>query len=308
MKKRAPFLALIPVFICVGIVYYTTSKNRKPQDTGSFATVTDQIGREVKIPKKPERIVSLMPNNTEILFAIGAGPNVVGVSKNCDYPAEAKALPNVAEFKLNGVNLELIVAQKPDLVLASGMWMRPSIDALEQLGIPVLGIDPKSLNDVAVAIDLIGTATGHTEEATTLSTKFRSALDSRRNKPNPTPPSAVYVVSTEQSLMLAGSKTYIGELIELAGGKHVFPELTQEYPKVSDEDVLKRGIDVVFCPNHGGEEVSKQIKQRTGWGRLSAITNNRVHAVNADLISRPGPRLLEGLAELESKLGGRTSR
>ena len=306
MKKFAIPLAMFPVLVCAGILLYL-SASRNNTHGKTFTVVTDQIGREVRIPKKPDRIVSLMPNNTEILFAIGAGPQVVGVSKNCNYPAEAQALPHVAEFTLNGANLELIVASKPDLVVASGEWMRPTIDALEQLGIPVVAVDPKTLDEVAKAIGLIGQATGHTEEAVVLSTKFRNDLAERQARIDRTPStlSVVYVVSTEQSVMVAGSKSFIGELIVLAGGKPVFPELAQEYPKVSDEDLLKRGVDVIFCPDHGGEAVSTQVKGRTGWGNIAAVRNNRVFTVSADLVSRPGPRLVEGLAEMERLLNAK---
>ncbi len=306
MKKLALPLALIPVFLCVGIVLFVSLK-RPSRDREAFCVVTDQIGREVRIPKKPERIISLMPNNTEILFAIGAGPQVVGVSKNCNYPPEAKKLPIVAEFQLNGVNLELIVAQKPDLVVASGTWMRPTIDALEQLGIPVIAIDPQSLDQVASAMELIGEATGRVEAAKTLGLNFRNEIAKRRARIEQTPSNVavMYVLAAEQSIMIVGGKTFLGEMILLAGGKPVFPELSQNYPKVSDEDLLKRGVDVIFCPDHGGDAVTTQLKQRTGWGNLAAIKNNRIYTVSDDLVTRPGPRLLEGLAEMERLLKSR---
>lgn len=306
MKKFAIPLAMFPVLVCAGILLYL-SASRNNTHGKTFTVVTDQIGREVRIPKKPDRIVSLMPNNTEILFAIGAGPQVVGVSKNCNYPAEAQALPHVAEFTLNGANLELIVASKPDLVVASGEWMRPTIDALEQLGIPVVAVDPKTLDEVAKAIDLIGQATGHTEEAVVLSTKFRNDLAERQARIDRTPStlSVVYVLAADQTVMLAGRGTFIGEIITLAGGKHVFPELKQDYPRISDEELLKRGVDVILCPDHAGEDVTTQLKKRTGWGNLAAIKNNRIYIVADDLMTRPGPRLIEGLAEIERHLNAK---
>ncbi|MDP3046464.1 MAG: ABC transporter substrate-binding protein [Chloroflexota bacterium] len=262
-------------------------------------TIVDDLGRSVIIAKLPQRIVSLSPSNTEILFAIGAGDQVVGVTQFCNYPAEAKTKPQIGGFSAATISVEKIVELKPDLVLSAGAIQKPVIEALERAQIPVFAVDPATIEGVYGRIESLGRLTGHLAEANRVTARMNervAAVKARvKNVPQAERPKVFYEVWNEP-LMTAGPGTLIGQMIDVAGGVNILAEITQQYVQVSAEEVIKRNPDVIMGPDvHGSELHLEKIQARAGWGVVKAVQQGRIALVVDDLVSRHTPRLVDGL-------------
>ena len=269
-------------------------------------TLTDDLGREVTVPARPQRLVSLAPSNTEILFAIGAGDQVVGVTEYDNYPPEAQTREKVGGFSAKTISIEKIVALKPDLVFSAGSIQQPVIEALEQAGIPVFALDPQGLEGVYANIEAAGRLTGHQAEAAKLIADMKARVAAVTEKTQALPedqrPTVFYEVWHEP-LMTAGPKTFIGELIALAGGRHLFADVEEDWPQVSSEEVVKRNPDVILGPDsHGDELTPEKIAARPGWKTIRAVQEGRIYLINGDIVSRPGPRLVDALEQIARAL------
>ncbi len=300
MRRIVPFLLLLTLGC------HPSGCTHTPPPSGP--AFTDDLGRSVVIPKTPTRIVSLSPAATEILFAIGAGPNVVAGTEYDTYPEEAKKLPRIGGFTPQSINVEAILAHKPDLVVADRQ--KDIVAALEKFGIPVVALDPKGTDDVWNNIELLGRVTGCETKATEVADIGRTAWLKRKlyhafgGARRDDPPQVLFVLADEP-LITCGKGTFIDEIITTAGGSNVFADVKESWPKVSDEQVLARGADVIICVEHaggGGSVVPGRLKTRPGWDKLKAVQTGKVYAVDADLITRPGPRLVDGLEAVEKLL------
>jgi iron complex transport system substrate-binding protein len=269
-------------------------------------TVTDALGRSVTIDAQPERIVSLAPSNTEILFEIGADEQVVGVTEFCDYPTEATQREQVGGFSAKTISVEKIVALKPDLVLSADESQQPVIDALAQLQIPVVAFKATSFEDVYANITLIGQITGQeagaNETVTYMQQRVAAVTDKIAAVPQSERPSVFWEV-WDEPLMTAGPKTFIGQMIDLAGGENLFTDVTEEYPQISAEAVAQRNPDIILGPDdHADKLTTEEISQRPGWATTGAVQENRIAIIDGDIVSRPGPRLAEGLEQVAAAL------
>lgn len=274
----------------------------KGKQEGHFqVTVVDHLGRQVRLDEKPERIISLAPSNTEMLFALGLGDQVVGVTEYCNYPPEALEKPKAGSFA--EPNIEQVVALQPDLVVAVRL-QEEEFARLDELGIPVLVLNPSSVEEVYGSIELLGRATGTEERAGLLVAELKERINAVEQKVSQVPPEKkirVYYEVYADPLMTVGSSTVIHELIEAAGGVNIFSDIeTTPYPKISAEAVIDRDPEVIVFPDyHGTEEVlASEIVNRPGWGAISAIKEKRVFGIDPDKISRPGPRIAEAVEEL----------
>jgi iron complex transport system substrate-binding protein len=297
MKKFVTSLVcLVFVWAVFGCQMVNLSQKKTPVDAGDVRyplTLTDQAGNQVTIPKLPERIVSLIPSNTEILFAIGAGSKVVGVTNNDNYPEEVKKLPKVGDITIDA---EKVVALKPDVVFASPLNGNETIDKLKQLGLTVFLLDASSLKGVYRSIDLAGQVTNMLRqsdqligdmEAKKLSI-FRQVTQAKQN----TPTVKVWVES-DPSLFTAGNGTLVHELVTIAGGDNVAKKQSG-WPQISSEQVVKWNPDIIISM-YGDTSV---IEKRAGWQTIHAIQQKRVTTINPDIISRPGPRVVDAIQEL----------
>ena len=270
----------------------------------------------------PERIVSLSPSNTEILFAVGAGENVVGVTDYCNYPAELEARIETDEIARVGgywdPSVETIVSLKPDLVLVSTSQCTVKTNncktncsrrcelttkvsnRLESLGVNVLTLFPHSIDDVLGNILLVGNATGNSAEATDFveTLKQRINMVVTKSKAVPHKPK-VYFEVWNNPYITVNSRTWIGNLIRLAGGTNVFGETVSEWPIIRSEDVIQQNPDIMVFPVIPGVarfwESFEAVKNRPGWNKISAVMTGSLYEVSRDCISRPGPRLVESL-------------
>lgn len=268
-------------------------------------TFTDGLGREVTLNGFPQRIVSLAPSNTEILFAIGAGDQVVGRDELSDFPEEAKAVTDIGST-FDALNTELIVSLNPDLVLAAEINTPEQVKQLEDLGLTVYYLkNPTTLEEMYANLDLIAQMTGHEVEAATLieSLKARVAAVDEKIAPLSSRFSVFYELdATDPSKpFTAGKGTFITQLIERAGGYNIAGDL-EGYPQLSLEQVVAADPAFIILGNARYGITPESIAQRPGWENLRAVKNGQIFPFNDDLVSRPGPRLVDALEELAKLL------
>jgi iron complex transport system substrate-binding protein len=260
-------------------------------------TFVDDLGRKIYLAKPPSRIVSLAPSVTEILFAIGLDQEIVGVTPFCDYPPEARAKPKVGYAN---PNLESIVALHPDLILAPREFMRADImDRLEQFKIPIFILEAKTIEDIPSHIQTIGRVLDRSPTADRVAMELRQRIAETKRKVSALPRPRLLYVLNSQPLITVGPGSFIHRLIELAGGTNVAARARSAYPRLSMEEVLKEDPEVIIFPAGSAEglpESEQQLWQR--WTTLSAVKQGRFHRVPADLLNRPGPRIVQGLEAL----------
>ena len=267
--------------------------------TSSAIEVTDQLGRTVKLDIIPQRIISLAPGNTEILFALGLADKLVAVTDYCDYPPEAKEKPSIGGFSTP--NIEEVVAHSPDLILATSIHEKRIIPQLEGREMTVFALNPETLDGVLAAITLVGRVAGKEEEAAKLVAEMQNRIKAVTEKTDSLPleqkPRVFYAV-WHDPLMTAGSETRIHELIVKAGGKNIAQDFTGDYPTMSLEAVILANPQVIIAGSGHGTGESLPFQFALNEPRLeevSARQNGRVHEIDADLTSRPGPRIVDAL-------------
>ncbi|MEI7772640.1 MAG: cobalamin-binding protein [Chloroflexales bacterium] len=269
-------------------------------------TITDALGRQVAVPATAKRVISLAPSVTETLFAIGAGPQVVGDTKYCNYPPEADALPEIGGFSAKTISIESIVALKPDLVIGGSVAQASVAEALEKAGIPTLIFEPKTFEEVYSHIEQLGYLTGRTDAAAAVVKQMRDRVAAVQQRVAGIPagqrPSVFYEVFDEP-LMTAGPGTFIGQMLGLAGATSIFADATEDYPQVSAEAIVSRDPAVIVGPStHGDKLTPALVAARPGWDKIRAVRDGKVYLLDGDMVSRPGPRLANALEALANAL------
>lgn len=269
-------------------------------------TLVDDHGYVLNLTSYPKKIVSLAPSNTEILFAVGAGDKVVAVTDYCNYPYNFTAWIEAGNMSSVGgywsPSIESIVSLDSDLIIASS-GSAAAVDNLRNMGLNVLMLDPKSINDVLQDIILVGRATGQDVEAGMLVGTMRLRMDRVISKvSDATFRPKVYFEIWFDPLMSAGPDTWISELISFAGGQNIFENATSDWPIVSSEAVIQQNPDIIIFPHmHGAFRFwgsFDDVRARTGWGVISAVQDDQMYVVNSDIIARAGPRLADALEVL----------
>ncbi|OFV67654.1 MAG: iron ABC transporter substrate-binding protein [Candidatus Syntrophoarchaeum caldarius] len=266
-----------------------------------WMVVTDELNREVVIPQKPQRIVSLAPSTTEILFAIGAGDRVVGVDDYSNYPPEATHLVKVGSYAT--INIEQVVDLKPDLVVAAYGNGIEVIDALSNLGIPVVGLNPGGLDEILDSINLLGKITGCEENATRLTDEMRARIVAVESMAATKDKPSVFYVIWHDPLWTAGNGTFEDEMISIAGGKNIASDL-DSYSIISLEKVIDSDPDVIITTSGGGMGVAgsnlsyEYITTNPRFAGISAVKEGKVYVIDADIATRPGPRIVDALEEI----------
>jgi cobalamin transport system substrate-binding protein len=263
----------------------------------SARQVTDQTGRSVEIPERPERLVSLAPSITETLFALGLGDKVVGDTDYCEYPPEARLKPHIGPI-LNP-NLERIVAIKPDLVLGSREANRIETAAqLERLGIPVYGVTAQTVDETLSSIEDLGRVLNCEAEARRLVRELRERIESVERRIANRPKPKVLFVVWYRPLTTAGPRSFVADVVRRAGGVSISEDLSGEWPRMSLEEALRRDPDVILFPH--AESFAPSVEDLTtlpGWKDLRAVKDHRLYFVS-DSIIRPSPRLVDALEEV----------
>ena len=304
MEKNTKYILVILAIVVLAVVVYAYIVYRGEPDEFQGGDLVDDLGYSLTLTSPPERIVSLAPSNTEILFAVGAGDKVVGVTDFCNYPydfaawIEAGNMTSIGNYY--GPSVEPIVALDPDLVLATTGSLEAA-ENLRDLGYNVLVVEPKNLSFVLRDILLVGRATNNYNEAVALESEIRQRIDAVANQAaDATSTPKVYHEVWNEPLMSAGPGTFIDEIITLAGGENIFNDATTSWPTVSSEAVIEKNPDIMVFPDmymgrQNFYETIETVKDRPGWGIISAVQNDKIYEINADIISRSGPRLADAL-------------
>jgi iron complex transport system substrate-binding protein len=311
-------IAIVAILLAATAVYYYNNNSKNNDDNNitptpsatatpeepeepdeSFPiTIMDDSGVKITITEAPQRIISLAPSSTEILFAVGAGDQVVGVTDFCDYPYNFADW--IAEGKMSTIGnywqpaIEPIIALEPDLILASGGGASDEVaDKLRGLGYNVIMLDPATLSDVLYNIDIIGKATGHANKATDLLTSLQARIDVITSKVTGiSDKPKVYIEIWDDPLMASAKGSYIDDILTIVGGINIFADATTSYPIVSSDVVISKNPDIILTE-------SGNVADRAGWSNINAVINNKVYDRGSDATYiRPGPRLVDALEEL----------
>ncbi|MGE5618664.1 MAG: helical backbone metal receptor [Sphingomonadaceae bacterium] len=276
--------------------------NPAPSTPSAFPlTLTDDAGRQVSLPKEPQRIISLSASNTEILFALGLGDRVVGVDEYSDYPPPATEKPRVGSFVRP--DMEKVIALEPDLILGTEMHLKGVLPELEKRGLTVLIVNPKGVKGVLDGIKLTGSATGRQAEAETLADELADRIATVESRWQGAEPVRVFFELSPE-LHTAGPNSFMDEMIRLAGGVNVAGGAGKEWPQMDQEALLLADPEVILLADHGSEggQSPETVAARPGWQQMSAVKTGRIYPIDPDLTNRPGPRVAEGLELMVSKL------
>lgn len=269
--------------------------------------LVDHLDREISLEGPAERIISLSPGATETLFAVGAGDKLVGRDTFSDYPEEALEIADIGGG-FGELDIETIVSLDPDLVLASELTPPEQIQSLEDLGISVFMLsNPVELESVLVRLEVVGQLTGNTENADQLIASLQERIDNIvemtagvEEKPlvfyeiDGTDPNAVWT---------SGPGSFVGNLIEMAGGRNLGEDLDGPWVQLNIEELIKRDPDLILLGDYTwGGVTPDDVAARAGWEALSAVQEERVYPFDDNLVSRPGPRMVDGLEAMAELL------
>ena len=261
-------------------------------------TLTDDEGTSITIPRAPERIVSLTPGSTEILFALGIGDRVQATDSASDYPAAAVELSDVAAF--GTVDAEKIVGLKADLIIAGGNGYTPPDDVarLRSLGIPVLVVYAATVAGVSADVELIGKAAGRAREGTELATTIRADIAALTAAAGSlSRPQTFYEVDATREIYGPADHSFLAEMIELAGATPVTSGSPNNF-EIPLERLIAADPEVIILGDAAFGTTADAVAKRPGWGVISAVRTGAVRVADDKLITRPGPRLAQGLRSL----------
>lgn len=243
----------------------------------------DSRGKAVKVVYPPRRIVSIIPSTTELLYCVGAGEQVAGVTTYCDWPPEAKSKPKIGDIV---VDYERLATLKPDVIVTSWTTTRKVASELEAKGYPVFSVEPLNFEEIAASLRKLGEMTGHAAEGEKAASSLEARVKAVTAQPGPT----VYIEHSPEPLGTTGPDTYMGDAVRRAGGRNVF---TGGWHLVDWEAVMARDPDVILIAH----DRKYGYEQRAGWANLKAVKNKRVYFVAKEHYMYPTPRLADGLEE-----------
>ncbi|MBW4827208.1 MAG: cobalamin-binding protein [Clostridiaceae bacterium] len=259
--------------------------------------IEDQFKNKVTIEKEPQRIVSLAPSHTEILFSLGLRDKIVGVTSFCDYPEEAKGKDKIGDFE--GINIEKVIELEPDLVVQYGKGDKEINNKIKEAGIPIVSYEPESVDGVIDTINEIGKITGKEEKAKKITDDMKAKKDEIVDKVKDEKSVKVFYEIWHEPLTAAGPGSFMDELIKLSGGENIAKDAEGEYPNFDQEQLIERNPDV-YLAAEDPEKTVESIKTRPGYETINAVKNDKVYLLEPNIVSRPGPRIVEAL-ELVAK-------
>lgn len=293
MRFCVKFFVLL--FVCIFLL--TACKNVATQkDETKMRDIADDLGRKIKIPEKIERAVSLAPNLTENIFAVGAGDKLVGVTTFCNYPEAANKIAKVGDT-INP-NLETIIALKPQVVFVStASQIENFTKTLESQNIAVFVTNPKDLNGVLANLRQLGDIFGTTEQTSILLNELQEKILAVDEQTRGKQKVKVFVQISKEPLFTIGKESFLTEIIERAGGISVTKDVATAYPKISKETALAFNPEAIIL-----SESPDNLEPNDVFKNSNAVKNKKVFKINADLLSRPSPRIVDGLEQLVNYL------
>ena len=259
----------------------------------AFTNCTKKDAQNPNVKAKqsiPQRIVSLSPASTEILFAVGAENQIVAVSDFSDYPPQAQNLPKVGGFDGKTLSLEKILSFNPDFVYLTNVMHNHLIPHFESLNIDYYLSDANSFEQVKNEILQIAKITGHTSTGENLVKKFDSAINKINSQNQLLQKPTVYWEVWNSPFMSVGNSSFINDLIKTAGGINIFQEIAQAYPTVSEETIVAKNPQIIIIPQNSGITVDS-VKNRKGWSQIDAVKNDKIFIVDDNLLTRSGARI-----------------
>jgi iron complex transport system substrate-binding protein len=289
-------LALIYIFACLCLFNGCTGANRQAKIDAPAREITDDLGRRLKIPEKVERAVSLAPNLTEIVFSVGAGDRLIGVTSFCNYPDEALKIQKIGDTMTP--NIENIIALKPQIVFVStASQIETFTKTLDEQGIVYFVTNPQNLDGIYKSINQIGEVFGKTEKAREVVESLQKRVAEVEAKTEKSPRVKTFVQIDKEALYTIGKESFITDLIRRAGGVSVTADLTSAYPKLSKENAFVLNPEAVILsesPDNGAPN--------DAFKNSPAVKNGKVFKINADIISRPAPRIVDALEQIARAL------
>lgn len=291
MWKRSLVFALLVV-----LAGFAGCLEQQEHGNGGY-TLTDDYGRNVTFPEPPQRVISIAPSTTEIIYFLGAGDRVVALDNNSNYPPGLDK-PRVYGYKW--MNIEKIISLKPDVIFAADI-NKADIPVLEEKGLRVFVLAAQSVEEVFNDVELAGKALGIKETGK----EKRAELEDKYNqivskiKTADTVPKVYLELDDTMGYWTYGPGTFGDELITLAGGENIAHDADTQYPALQAEEIISRNPDIIiYQTGPWSTTTTEEIKAREGWSSISAVKNNRIVGIDGDIISRPGPRIVDGLEAL----------
>lgn len=291
--------ALAFVLIVAGAFACTSHKQQQPEGPVT-RTLTDDAGRSVSLPANVTRVISLAPNLTEIVFAVGGGDRLVGNTTYCDYPAEAKSIQKVGDTLQP--SLEAIIALRPQVVLIStASQLEVFTRQLQNQNIAVFVTDPHDLEGVFRSIEQIGAILGQSDQASSVVKKLRDRAAAVEQAVQHAQPVSVFYQVSAEPLYTAGRDAFVTDLLRRAGAKSVTADVPGAWPRYSNESALAAKPEAIILPT-GGSMGAGNSTVVEALNRSPAALAGRVYKINDDHLARPGPRAVDGLEELARAL------
>ena len=262
------------------------------------ATFTDEVERRVELPGPPQRIISVAPSVTEVLFALGLGGKVVGVSTHCNYPPEALKKEKVGGYITP--SLEKIISLRPDMVIGTADGdLKSFVSRLASFGIPVYITNPRSVSGVILSVQNIGEVTFSRSAAERVVDSMKSKMETVREKVQGRPRARVLHVLAYDPLISSGRGTFVDDLIRIAGGINIAEGAKGKHPRYSMEEVIAQDPEVIILSSMKSKDPwAEQRQWWERWKEISAVRFGRISVIDSDLILRPSPRIVDGLEEM----------
>lgn len=287
--------SLVILLACILLFASCRNENIQDQKVQNTIQIADDLGRKIDIAKEVKRAVSLAPNLTEIIFAVGAGDKLVGVTSFCNYPQGATKIQQIGDTLKP--NIENIIALKPDVVFVSTASQLESFTStLEKQGIKVFVTNPNSLEDIYKSIEKIGEVFGKKEKASEVVIDLKKRVADIEAKTKDVEKVKTFV-QIDKSLYTIGEESFLTDLIEKAGGVSVTKDVATGYPKISKEKALALNPDVIILSDSPDNNEPNEVFKNS-----NAVKNNKIYKINADILSRPAPRIVDALEQIAKSL------
>ena len=301
--KRAALALLCLLPLSATTVFAQASRSGSSSAAVSF---TDARGVTVTLPASARRVVSLSPAITEILFAAGAGQAVVGVTTYCNYPSATASIARVGGFSASTVSVETVLSLRPDLVLGDLAAHRQLAVEFERAGLRFASLESTDFQSVYTALGLVGRIAGDPVTASALVASMKARVEAVRARTSAIATGSrplVFWETWDEPLMSAGPRTFIGQIIEAAGGRNCFADSPADWPVIGFESLLSRDPDwIMSSESHGDAVTLERLARRPGWASLKAVRSGKVALLDADIVSRAGPRFVEALEMMSRTL------
>jgi ABC-type Fe3+-hydroxamate transport system, periplasmic component len=283
----------VGIVVCLSVAGYLITAPQEEQIVG-IQIITDDFGRVISVPENPERIISLAPSVTEIMFALGLEDRLVGIDDNSNYPEGAKGIERIGGYI---PDKERIMALNPDLIIASDMTSEEVVYSLEDKGLIVICLSPRNMDGIFENIMLIGSMAGKTELAGSIIEGLKERINAVTDITQGIYKPVVYLEYCPYWTFGPGS--FGNDLISMAGGKNIASATETEYPNISNEYIVGHNPEIIiFTVGQHATPAIEEFIHRPGWETTDAAKYNKIYSIDDDLLARPGPRMVDALEEL----------